>query len=97
MAKGYWIVSHRKPADQAKAGAYREVAVDVVKQAGGKFLVFGGQSEAREFGLSERTVVIEFPSYAKAVETYDSDEYKHALDLLADGAERDFRIVEGAD
>jgi uncharacterized protein (DUF1330 family) len=47
--------------------------------------------------LKERTVVIEFPTYEQAVAAYESDAYKKALEALADGAERDLRIVRGAE
>jgi uncharacterized protein (DUF1330 family) len=49
-----------------------------------------------EFGLSERTVLIEFDSVEQATATHDSPDYQAALVALGDGAERDLRIVEGA-
>jgi uncharacterized protein (DUF1330 family) len=51
--------------------------------------------EPREAGFKTRTVVIEYESVEKAVETYDSPAYKEALKVLGTGAERDFRIAEG--
>ena len=48
-----------------------------------------------EHGLNERTVVIEFENLAKAIAAYDTPDYRQALRALADGAERDLRIVEG--
>ena len=44
----------------------------------------------------ERTVVIEFSSVEQAIAVHDSPDYQEALRVLADGAERDLRIVEGA-
>ena len=41
-------------------------------------------------------VVVEFPGDEGALETYESDAYQAALEKLADGVVRDFRIVEGA-
>jgi uncharacterized protein (DUF1330 family) len=49
-----------------------------------------------EAGLQQRTVVVEFESYEKALAAYESAAYKKALQALGSGAERDFRIVEGA-
>ena len=95
MPKGYWVSAHQRPADPEKHKAYREIAISAIEAAGGKFLVIGGTSEAREFGKNERTVVIEFPSYADALAAYENEEYKLALAALGDGAERDLRIVEG--
>ena len=49
-----------------------------------------------EAGISQRTVVIEFPSVANAVATHDSPGYQEALKALGTGSvERDLRIVEG--
>jgi uncharacterized protein (DUF1330 family) len=50
---------------------------------------------AREQGVKERTVVVEYPSLEKARAAYDGAAYVEALKALGDGAVRDFRIVEG--
>ena len=65
--------------------------------AGGKFIVRGVAEEAREQGLKERTVVIEFPTYEAAIAAYESELYKKALAALGDGVERDLRIVRGTE
>ena len=96
MAKGYWISAYREINDPAKLAAYAELAAPAVKSNGGNFLVRGGAITAKEAGVAERTVVVEFPSYDIALETYESDAYQAALTKLADGVVRDFRIVEGA-
>ena len=97
MSKGYWVTSYRKTNDPAKLAAYGQLAAPAVAAAGGKFLVRGVAEEAREQGLKERTVVVEFPSYEAAVAAYSSDAYKKALEALGDGVERDLRIVRGTD
>jgi len=45
--------------------------------------------------MKERVVIIEFDSVHKAMAAHDTADYKKALDALGDGADRDFRIVEG--
>jgi uncharacterized protein (DUF1330 family) len=52
---------------------------------------------AREQGIKERTVIVEYPSSEKATAAYDSAAYAEALKALGDGAVRDFRIVEGVE
>lgn len=52
---------------------------------------------AYDGGIAERTVVIEFDSFEQAVAARESEAYQEALVALADGVERDFRIVEGLD
>ena len=52
--------------------------------------------QAHEAGLQARTVIVEFDSYERALAAHESEVYKKALQALGSGAERDFRIVEGA-
>ena len=95
MGKGYIVVTYRKITDQAKWEAYAKLAVPAVQKAGGKFIVRALPSRVHELGVKERVVIVEFDSLAKAQAAHDSPQYKEALRVLGDGAERDFRIVEG--
>jgi uncharacterized protein (DUF1330 family) len=62
-AEGYAEYSRRVPATIAKYG--------------GRFLVRGGRNEVREGEWpGTRTVILEFPSLARAQEWYDSPEYR---------------------
>lgn len=97
MPKGYWVSAHRRSPDPEKSAAYRDLAIPALKAAGGKFLAAGGQVESRESGLDFRVALIEFPTYEAAVAAYESEAYQAALAALGDGAERDFRIIEGND
>ena len=54
------------------------------------------QVQPHEAGLPLRTVVVEFESYDTALAAHNSEAYQKALQALGSGAERDFRIVEGA-
>jgi uncharacterized protein (DUF1330 family) len=45
----------------------------------------------------QRVVVIEFDSVDKAVATHNSEGYQAALKALGNSADRDIRIVEGAE
>ncbi len=96
MKKGYWVVAYRSISDESKLLAYGKIAGPLIQASGGKALVRTSDAVApQEAGLKERTVVIEFESFEQAVAMYNSDAYKIALDALGQGAERDFRIVEG--
>lgn len=97
MSKGYWVTAYRETKDSERLAAYAKLAAPAIAAAGGKFLVRSTAEEAREQGLKERTVVVEFPTYEQAVAAYDSELYKIALDALGDAVERDLRIVRGAD
>lgn len=95
MAKGYWVVCYRKIIDPAKVDAYRQLAGDAIESQGGRFIVRGSPSTTYEAGLSERVVIVEFPSVEAATAAHDSPEYQAALRAFDGGAERDMRVVEG--
>ena len=96
MKKGYWIVAYRSISNEAALPEYGALALPAIEAHGGRPIVRTSEAiEPRESGLKQRTVVIEFESFAKAVETYDSEAYQKALKALGSAADRDFRIVEG--
>jgi uncharacterized protein (DUF1330 family) len=95
MPKGYMISAHRSPADPVKGDAYRAIAIPALKAMGGTFLAAGGKVVAKENGVEERTILIEFESFDEAVAAYESDAYQEALKVLEGGADRDIRLFEG--
>jgi uncharacterized protein (DUF1330 family) len=97
VKKGYWVVAYHSVSDDEALRAYGVLATAALAAHGGKPIVRTADAvEPREAGLKQRTVVIEFESFASALETYESEEYKEALKALGGTAVRDFRIVEGA-
>ena len=74
--KGYVIAV----VDVKNAEGYAEYSKHVpatIAKYGGHYLVRGGKIEVREGEWSgPRTVILEFPSLARALEWYDSPEYK---------------------
>ena len=95
MPKGYMISAHRSEADPIKRAAYLEFAVPAIKAAGGKILSKGARVVAKENGLAQQTVIIEFESFEAAVAAYESEDYQKALDALDGGSDRDIRLIEG--
>jgi len=95
MAKAYWVTMYRMIRDSQALAAYAKLALPALERAGGRFLVRGLPAQVYEAGLSERTVVIEFDSVARAVAAHDSPAYQEALRALGEGAVRDLRILEG--
>ncbi len=95
MAKAYWIAFYRSISNPDALAAYAKLAGPAILAAGGRFIARGGVAKTYEAGLSQRVVVIEFESVAKATAAHDSPGYQEALKLLGNGAERDIRIVEG--
>jgi len=97
MKKGYWVVAYRSIADESAVKAYGPLAIPAVEAFGGRFLTRStSQLQAHEAGLQLRTVLVEFDSYETALAAHESEAYQKALHALGSGAERDFRIVEGA-
>lgn len=94
MAKAYWISTYGVISDPDKVAAYAELGGAAIRAGGGRFLARGNPAAAFESGTTERVTLIEFDSVDDAVATYYSDAYQHALEVLADGAERDVRIIE---
>ena len=98
MAKAYWITSYRSISKPEAVAAYARLAGPALIQAGGRFIVRGIPVKALENGVMQRTVIIEFDSVDRAVAAYNSPGYKKALAALGrDAADRDIRIVEGAE
>lgn len=96
MKKGYWVVVYRSVSDESALKEYGKRAVPAIEAGGGKFVIRTATAEARESGVNQRVVLTEFESLEKAVATYNSPAYQTALRALGSGADRDFRIVEGA-
>ena len=97
MKKGYWVVVYRSISDEAAVKAYAAAAVPALESLGGLLLTRStSQVQPHEAGLPQRVVLVEFKSYEIALAAYESPAYRKALEALGSGAERDFRIVEGA-
>ena len=91
------MVAYRSISDEAAVKSYGALALPPVESFGGRFLTMStSQVQAHEAGVQQRTVLVEFDSFDIAVAARESDAYKKALQALGSGAERDFRIVEGA-
>ena len=95
MKKGYWVSAYREIKDHKKFASYAKIAGPAIIEAGGNFLIRGLPTKTFEYGLTERTVVVEFDSIEAALDAHESPEYIRALRALGDGAIRDFRIIEG--
>lgn len=95
MARAYWICAYRAVRNPEAFAAYARLAGPALEAAGGRFLARGLPAKIYEAGLEQRLVILEFPSVAQAIAAHDSTAYQEALRALANGAERDLRIVEG--
>ena len=96
MSAGYAIfninvtnpVNYKNYIDQVKP---------VAEKFGAEYIVRGGENQVIEGTWQHpRTIVIKFPSYEKALEWYNSDEYKPIKQIRLDNAETNGIIIKGA-
>ncbi|MBV8069814.1 MAG: DUF1330 domain-containing protein [Acidobacteriaceae bacterium] len=95
MKKGYWVVAYRSVSDESALTEYGKLARPAIESAGGRIIILTSDVQARESGMDQRTVVIEFDTMEQAIATYNSAAYEAARRALGSAADRDFRIVEG--
>jgi len=96
VAKGYWIVNNIIH-DTETYEKYKAANAAPLAAFGARFLVRAGNQDIREGTANPRTVVIEFPSYADAIDCYESDAYQQAISVRLPAAEGSHIIVEGYD
>lgn len=94
MAKGYWVAM----VDIADMDGYQQYIVankTVFEKFGARFLVRNGQKTVMEGHPRSRVVVLEFESYKRALECYESPEYQALIALRAPYSEADLVVIEG--
>ncbi|MCP5081270.1 MAG: DUF1330 domain-containing protein [Alphaproteobacteria bacterium] len=96
MAKGYWI-ARIDVDDMEKYKKYIAANAAPLAEYGGKFLVRGGDRQEKEGNHRSRNVVIEFESYQKAIDCYNSPGYQAAIELRTAVSQSDTVIIEGYD
>ena len=83
----------KKPEEYKK---YIEKVKPVAEKFGGDYIIRGGETKVVEGKwIYPRTVVIKFPSYEKALEWYNSEEYKPIKQIRLDNADSNGMIIEG--
>ena len=94
MAKGYWIV-RVDITDQERYKLYMAANAGPFKKYGARFLVRSGRFENPEGTSRTRNVVLEFPTYAAALECWKSPEYQAAIKLRQPVSTFDLVVIEG--
>ena len=89
----YWVV-RVNVLDAIKLQAYALLAA-AVEAHGGRYLARGGAHETTEGTDYAQHVIVCCPDMAMAQIAYHSPEYQKARDVLNNGAERLFVIVDG--
>ena len=79
MSAGY-VIAQLKITNPVNYKEYVEKVTPLVKKFGGEFLVRNGEYQIFDGETKfPRIIVLKFPSYEKALEWYNSEEYKPCL------------------
>jgi len=90
---GMWV-AHIDVKDDDTYAEYIKGSGRVVAAYDGQFIARGGRYQQVEGMEYPRNVVVRFPTYERAVEAYESDEYQAIVGIAKDAADRAFTIIE---
>jgi uncharacterized protein (DUF1330 family) len=91
-----YLIAEMEVSDPDTYAQYRAKVPEVLAAHGGRFIVRGGTSEAKEgTPPAGRVVVIEFPDMAAARRFYGSPDYQAILPLRLTAAQGRLYLVEG--
>ena len=93
-----YVIYQADVTDPERYARYREKSTPAVQEAGGEFIVRGGEVDVVE-GTPPlgRTVIVKFPSMQRAREFYGSNAYMEARAFREGAAVAKLYIVEGVD
>jgi uncharacterized protein (DUF1330 family) len=95
-AKKAYILVQVEVTNPQQYGEYTKLSPGIIEKFGGRFLARGGRTTTLEGPPAKsRVVVIEFPSFERAQQFYNSPEYTAARKLRASAASAQFVLVEG--
>ena len=91
-----YLIVDIKVNDPVRYEEYRKLVSPTLAAYDGKYLARGGTVKVLEGDLSpNRTVVVEFPSAARALEWWNSDVYRPIRQIRYDSADSQMLLVEG--
>lgn len=90
---GVWIVRVDVKDDERYA-EYLKGSSQVVPSYDGEFIARGGRYQQKEGKAYPRNVVVRFPTYERAVEAYESDEYQAIVGIAKESSDRSLTILE---
>ena len=91
-----YLIAQLNMTDKESFKLYAETVPESVKNFGGKYLVRAGEFKSMQGKWDfTRNVIIEFPTYEKALEWYNSDLYKPLKELRQKGSEGNIIIIKG--
>lgn len=92
-----YVIGDIEVTDPAAYEEYRKLAPATIAKYGGKYILRGASYEKVEGDWSpKRLVLLEFESFERAKEWYNSPEYSEAKPLRHKAATSNMLIVDGA-
>ena len=92
-----YVIAQIKVTNPKNYKEYLAKVTGIVKKFDGEFLVRGGEFKHVEGEWKHsRNIIVKFPSYEKALEWYNSEEYKPVRQIRLDNSVGNFIIVKGA-
>ena len=91
-----YIIVQVNITNNVKYKEYLKQVTEIVEKYKGQYIVRGGKYK-KMLGKwdYERTVVIQFPTYKKAMDFYKSDKYAPVKKIREDNSEGNLIIIEG--
>jgi uncharacterized protein (DUF1330 family) len=90
---GMWI-AHIDVKDDAQYAEYIDGSSRVIPAYDGVFIARGGRYQQKEGEERARNVVVRFPTYERALECYESDEYQAIIEKAKASSDRSLTIIE---
>lgn len=90
---GLWIVQV-DVRDDDRYAEYIKGSSEVVAAYDGEFIARGGRYQQKEGKEYPRNVLVRFPTYERALEAYESDEYQAIVGIATEASGRALTIVE---
>jgi uncharacterized protein (DUF1330 family) len=96
-AKKAYLVAQVDVTNPQQYSEYTKLTPGIVEKFGGRFIARGGRTATLEGPAARgRVVVIEFPSFERAQEFYNSPEYQAAKKLREGAASMQAIVIEGS-
>ena len=91
-----YMITEIEITDPVRYEEYRKLVPASLEKYGGKFIARGGHVQTLEGEWEPKRIVItEWPSVARALEWYHSDEYREAKDLRHAASDGKMILIEG--
>lgn len=92
-----YVIANVRITNPERYAQYVQLTPVSILPFGGRFIVRGGRAEKLEGAIeANRIVIIEFDSYERAKDWYESEGYRHAKELRQSASVSSLILVEGA-